>query len=77
MTLSTIATPSVTTVKPPVLCEVIFINDEITKFQLVIDILVNYFNKSEDDAYDLAMQAHVLGSATGSPLQVRLSYHLQ
>jgi len=38
-------------------------NDDITSFQYVIDILTNYFNKSEDEAYELAFKVHLKGIA--------------
>ena len=63
MTTATITAPCKPALKRPALYNVIFIDDDITTFQCVIDILVNYFNKSEDEAYELAMQVHLTGAA--------------
>ena len=63
MTTATIVAPCKPALKRPALYNVIFIDDDITTFQCVIDILVSYFNKSEDEAYELAMQVHLTGAA--------------
>lgn len=45
--------------KQPAKYKVMFFNDDISTFQCVMDILVNYFNKSEDSAYELAFKIHI------------------
>ena len=49
--------------KRPPLYKVMLFNDDITSFQCVIDILVNHFNKSEDEAYELTFKVHLEGIA--------------
>ena len=56
MTTKTIAAPSKPTLKRPPLYKVIIFDDDITKFQTVMDIAVTYFNKSEDEAYEVAFR---------------------
>ena len=63
MTTAIIEAPCKPELKRPALYNVIFIDDDITTFQCVIDILVGYFNKSEDEAYDLTMEVHLIGVA--------------
>lgn len=63
MTTETTVVPCKSAIKRPALYNVIFIDDDISTFQCVIDILVGYFNKSEDEAYELTMQVHLTGAA--------------
>ena len=63
MTTATIEAPCKPDLKRPALYNVIFIDDDTTTFQCVIDILGSYFNKSEDEAYELTMQVHLTGAA--------------
>ena len=64
MTTESMTAPCKPKLKQPPLYKVIFFNDDISTFQCVMDILVNYFNKSEDAAYELAFKVHIEGSAT-------------
>lgn len=47
--------------KQPNLYNVVLLNDDFTPQQFVIDVLVEVFNKSEAQAYDLMMQVHLKG----------------
>lgn len=49
--------------KCPPLYKVLIMDDDISTMQCVIDILVHFFNKSENDAYELTMQVHITGCA--------------
>ena len=62
MTTSTLIAPSKPALQRPSLYKIIFLDDDVSTFQCVIDILVNYFDKSEDDAYECAMDIHITGS---------------
>lgn len=62
MSIENITAPCKPQLKRPALFKVIFLDDDVSTFNCVIDILVNYFNKSEDDAYELTMQVHITGS---------------
>ena len=62
MNTESITAPCRPQLKRPAQFKVIFLDDDISTFTCVIGILVNYFNKSEDDAYELAMQVHITGS---------------
>jgi len=62
MTTEVRTTPCKPLIQQPSKYKVIFIDDDITTFSFVIDILVSYFNKNEDDAYELTMQTHLTGS---------------
>jgi len=63
MTTETICAVSKPQLKRPPLYKVVFMDDDITTMQCVIDILVSYFNKTDDDAYELMMQVHLVGNA--------------
>jgi len=62
MSTESITAPCKPQLKRPAQFKVIFLDDDISTFGCVIDILVSYFNKSEDDAYELTMQVHLTGS---------------
>ncbi len=44
-------------------CEVIFFNDDFTTMDFVVEVLVEIFNKSEDEAVTLMQTVHNNGSA--------------
>ena len=44
-------------------CEVIFFNDDFTTMEFVVEVLVEVFNKSEDEATVLMQQVHNQGQA--------------
>lgn len=43
--------------------KVIFYNDDFTTMDFVVDVLESVFNKSYEEAYELMMEIHQLGSA--------------
>ena len=56
--------PTKPVLKRPPLYKVWFFDDDISTFQCVIDIMVNYFNTTEDDAFRFACKINVEGIAT-------------
>lgn len=50
-------------VQKPKLYKVILINDDYTTMEFVIEILVDVFKKSFNEAYDLTMETHNKGRA--------------
>jgi len=64
MTAKTIVAPYKPTLKCPPLYKIIFFDDDISTFQCVIDLMVNYFNTNEDDAFRFACKINVEGIAT-------------
>ncbi len=49
--------------KHPPLYKVIFFDDDNTTMKCVIDLLVNFFNKNEDEAYEIMIDVHMIGKA--------------
>ena len=64
MTTETIAASCKPILKRPPLYKVLFFDDDISTFQCVIDIMVNHFNTTEDDAFRFACKINVEGIAT-------------
>jgi len=64
MTIETIAAPCKPILKRPPLYKVMFFDDDVSTFQCVIDLMVSYFNCSEDDAFRFACKINVEGIAT-------------
>jgi len=64
MTTDITSAPSKPILKRPPLYHVVIFNDDVSTYQCVIDILVNYFNTNEDDAYRFAVKVDIEGSAT-------------
>jgi len=62
MTAKTIVAPSKPALKRPALYKVIFFDDDVSTFQAVINIAVKYFNKNEDEAYEIAFRVNARGS---------------
>ena len=48
--------------KKPKMYKVMLLNDDFTSMEFVISILMNIFNKSEEDAYMITMHIHNNGS---------------
>ena len=63
MTIETILSPSKPALKRPPLYKVMIFDDDISTFQCVIDLLVNYFNTNEDEAYEITFKVHLEGIA--------------
>ncbi len=49
--------------KPPLLYQVVILDDDISTIQCVMDLLVNYFNKTEDEAFELSFEVDLTGIA--------------
>ena len=62
MTTESITAPCKPQLKRPPFYKVLIFDDDISSFQCVMSILINYFNKSEDAAYELAFKVHLEGS---------------
>lgn len=52
----------VVSLRPPTLWKVIFLNDDNTSVDLVMDILMTVFNHSESKANDITLEIHNEGS---------------
>lgn len=52
----------VVTLQPPKLWKVIFLNDDQTPMELVIDLLTSVFKHSESSAKDVTLEIHNTGS---------------
>ena len=72
-------TKSVTKIKPkedlpePVRYNVIYINDETTTMEFVIETLISIFDMTEDTAMDLTKQIHEEGSAVVAVMPYELA----
>ena len=64
MTIESVSAPCKPILKRPPLYNVIFFDDDISTFQCVIDIMVNHFNTTEDDAFRFACKINVEVIAT-------------
>ena len=61
-TESSVEEKVVVVIEPPKLWKVIFINDDQTPMELVIDLLTGIFKHSEDKAKDITLEIHETGS---------------
>jgi ATP-dependent Clp protease adaptor protein ClpS len=50
-------------IKPPPLFRVIYINDDKTTMEFVIESLISFFNYNEDTAREISLSIHESGSA--------------
>lgn len=50
-------------IKEPSLYKIIFLNDDKTPMDFVITVMIKFFNKTEQDAFNLTMAIHNEGSA--------------
>jgi len=48
-------------VKPPSICNVIFVNDDFTTFEFVMSCLIQIFGKTEEQSFVITDQIHVQG----------------
>jgi ATP-dependent Clp protease adaptor protein ClpS len=53
---------TVTTLKPPKKWKVVFLNDDVTPMELVIELLTNVFRHSENSAKEITLEIHNTGS---------------
>ena len=62
-----------TDLKEPGMFRVIYINDEITTVEFVIETLINIFNKTHDTATDITQIVHEEGSAVVAVLPYEIA----
>jgi|TARA_R110000868_G_scaffold194252_1_gene439608 ATP-dependent Clp protease adaptor protein ClpS len=60
-------------VKPPVDYKVIYMNDDVTTMEFVIQTLINFFGHSEGTAEDITHKIHADGSAVVAVLPYELA----
>lgn len=65
----------VTKVEPPRLWKVIFLNDDKTPMEFVIDLLSNIFKHSETRAKDITLEIHNTGSAIAGIYSYEIAEH--
>lgn len=63
----------VTSIREPSLYRVIYLNDDVTSFEFVIDTLVNIFEYSEETSSQIAHDVHDQGSAVVAVLPFELA----
>ncbi len=67
MDTPTIETPQIQTEKPqlkkPPMYKVILLNDDYTPMEFVVELLMNYFRKSKDEATRIMLAVHHEGAA--------------
>ena len=59
--------------KEPPLFKIIYINDEVTSVEFVIDSLIDYFNYTEDTATHITKDIHSSGSAVVAVLPYEIA----
>jgi ATP-dependent Clp protease adaptor protein ClpS len=57
----------------PVLFRVIYLNDDVTSLEFVIDSLIQWFNYSDQEAQDVAVEIHQTGSAVVAVLPFEIA----
>jgi ATP-dependent Clp protease adaptor protein ClpS len=63
--------PNLNLAEPP-LYKIIYINDDVTSMNFVVNSLISYFNYNEDTATSLTHNIHESGSAVVAVLPLRL-----
>ena len=63
-------------IQPPKLWKVVFLNDNVTPMELVIDILVGIFKHNEESAKKITLQIHNEGSGIAGVYPHELAEHL-
>ena len=63
-------------VKPPSMWKVIFINDDVTPMELVIDILCSIFKHNQESAKKIMMEIHNDGSGVAGVYPYEIAEHL-
>ena len=63
-------------VQPPGLWKVLFLNDDVTPMELVIDILTIYFKHNQESAQEITMEIHNSGSGIAGIYPHELAEHL-
>ena len=63
-------------VQPPKMWKVVFLNDNVTPMELVIDILVGIFKHNEESAKKITLDIHNEGSAVAGVYPFEIAEHL-
>ena len=63
-------------VQPPKMWKVVFLNDDVTPMELVIDILVGIFKHNEESAKKITLDIHNEGSAVAGVYPFEIAEHL-
>lgn len=61
------------TIQPPGLYNVIYVNDNVTTMEFVIETLKSIFHHSNETAYDITMKIHENGSSIVSTLPYEIA----
>lgn len=64
--------PNMTLQEPP-LFKIIYLNDEVTSMEFVIDSLITYFNYNDETAHTITMNIHEQGSAVVAVLPYEIA----
>ena len=64
--------PNITLQEPP-LFKIIYLNDEVTSMEFVIDTLIQYFNYNNDTATNITQSIHEKGSAVVAVLPYEIA----
>jgi ATP-dependent Clp protease adaptor protein ClpS len=62
-----------TNVQPPGLFNVIYLNDNVTTMEFVVETLKTIFHHTEETAYDITMKIHEEGSSVVSTLPYEIA----
>lgn len=62
-----------TTIEPPSLYNVIYMNDNVTTMEFVIETLKNIFHHTDESAYDITIKIHEDGSSVVSTLPYEIA----
>jgi len=63
-------------IQPPTMWKVVFLNDDVTPMELVIDILCSVFKHSTDSAEKITMEIHNDGSGVAGVYPFEIAEHL-
>ena len=63
-------------VQPPKMWKVVFLNDDVTPMELVIDILVGIFKHNEESAKKITLEIHNEGSGIAGVYPFEIAEHL-
>jgi ATP-dependent Clp protease adaptor protein ClpS len=66
----------VVSLQPPKLWKVVFLNDDHTPMELVIEILTTLFKHSQDKAKDITLEIHNTGSGIAGIYPYEIAEHL-
>ena len=59
--------------KEPPMYKVLYINDEVTTMEFVVETLITVFNRSPEDAHDLTLKIHEDGSGVAAILPYEIA----